>query len=106
MNTKEKYKISATDFLPEWEKHPTGDIDVNGKEICYGHAVKHNNEIHYVGYRYGYKALKQPFTMHTLSPSDWSKLEVTNTVGAFADYLIIGYNDEPFIQKLISLNLG
>jgi hypothetical protein len=102
---KQKIRISIIDFLPEFRKHPTGKTDCNGKDICYGDIVKLRDQTHFVSYRYGNICLKQPGTIHTINLTDYSQVEVTNICGAAQDYLIIGYDDEPFIQELQKLNL-
>lgn len=107
METKDpqKVKISIIDFMPEFRKHSIGSTDVNGKDICYGDTVEHNGQNHFVSYRYGTPCLKQPNTMHTIGLKDWSVVMVTNIFGAAQDYLIIGYDNEPFIQECLKLDL-
>lgn len=101
----QKVKISIIDFMPEFRKHSIGSTDINGKDICYGDTIAYNGQNHFMAYRYGRPTLKQPFTAHTINPADWSKVEVTNIFGAAQDYLIIGYDNEPFIQELLKLNI-
>lgn len=100
----QKVKISIIDFLPKFKEYKTGKTDINGKGICYGDTVSYRGENHFVAYRYGMTCLKQPFTAHTLNPTDWSVVEVTNICGAAQDWLIIGYDNEPFIISILAID--
>lgn len=102
---KQKVKISIIDFMPEFKNHKTGEVDSKGLDIHYGDTVEYNGKNHFVSYRYGKVCLKQPDTIHTVILGDYSKVTVQNIFGAAMDYLIIGYDDEPFIQELLKLDL-
>lgn len=101
----QKVRISIIDFLPEFRKHPIGETDKNGTVIHYGDTVSTDGQNFFVAYRYGKTVLKQPETAHHIGISDYSRVEVTNICGAAMDYLIIGYDNEPFIQECLKLNL-
>ena len=98
---REKKRITVTDFLPQWEKYPTGQTDAKGKQICYGHTVLYRGSKHLIAYRYGETMLKQPFTIHALGIKDYTQVEVLNDVTAAADWLIIGHSDEPLIAEMM-----
>ena len=95
-----KVRISTTDFLLQWEKHPIGHVDKNGKAICYGHTLRYADEDLLVAYRYGATVLRLPFAMAGLKLRDYRRTEVLNVVTAAEDWLIIGYENEPFIEGL------
>lgn len=100
-----KIKISIIDFLSQFRKHSINETDKNGTQIHYGDTVAKEGQNYFVAYRYGKTVLKQPETAHHIGISDYSRIEVTNICGAAMDYLIIGYDNEPFIQELLKLNL-
>lgn len=97
---KKKTQISVVDFLPYYGKYPVGVKDKNGKDICYGHTVLHQGERHLVGYRYETTMLKIPHTIFYTELKGQHNVEILNIVTAAEEYLIIGYDYEPFIQKL------
>lgn len=96
-----KLKITVVDFLPYFGKYPTEIKDDQGKDVCYGHAVKYRGERWLVMYRYGKAVLKQPYQMYYIGlPPDG--MVVTNEVVSCEEYLISGHTTEPFIQQLIA----
>ena len=100
-----KVKISIIDFMPEFRKHSIGEVDKNGTDIHYGDTVSKDGQNYFVAYRYGKTVLKQPETAHHIGISDYSRVQVENIFGAAMDYLIIGYDNEPFIQECLKLDL-
>lgn len=98
-----KFRISLLDFTPHLNTIPIGATDKNGIELHAGDIVKDDKgEKHFIAYRYGNWALKQPHTMHTIMPKDFSQYERINEIWAVlpGEWLIIGYDNEPLYEKV------
>lgn len=106
-----KYRISANNFMPNFRKFPIGQKDGKGNELHLGDAIKDDRgETHFIGYRYGEYALKQPNTIHTLMVTNYSRFErLEQVTGFFPDeWLIIGYVDDslyPTLNHLEEINI-
>lgn len=103
----EKLRISIIDFMPFYGKVSAGK-DKDGTEVFYGDMVKYNDENWFIAYRYGKPMLKQVGMMAMIgSPKfekgDFYNCERQNILGAGPDWLIIGYESDPFIQKIKQL---
>jgi hypothetical protein len=103
--SKEKFRISIIDFMPEYMKHEVGK-DKDGTPVHLGDMVKYNGkENWFLGYRYGEYMLKQVGMMAMIGSTkykdgDFSNVERLNVFGAGPDYLIIIYTDDPIYEKL------
>jgi hypothetical protein len=95
-----KFQISVIDFITESGKHPIGEKDAQGEDICVGDVVKYNGDKHMIVYRYGSFMLKQPMTMHTLGISDWGEVLRLKEVWSTPDFMICGDTSEPFYEKV------
>lgn len=102
---KRKFRIKIIDFMKEYGKHQVGK-DKNEANVCLGDVVRYNGkENWFVVYRYGKVMLKQVGMMAMIgsekfNKGDFSAVEKLNVVGAGADWLIIGYTDEPLYEKV------
>jgi len=86
-------------------KHKVG-TDKEGNSICLGDTVEYNGEKNwFVVYRYGKVLLKQVGMMamigsESFESGDFSNVIKQNVFGAGTDWLIIGFTDEPFYEKV------
>ena len=101
--SEEKVRISVIDFIPFYGKLEAGK-DKTGETVYYGDTVKYNNDNWIVGYRYGSPILKQIGMMAMISNDkykvgDFSNVEKQNIMSAGQDWLIIGYDNDPLINK-------
>jgi len=102
---KRKFRIKIIDFMKENGKHEVGK-DKNQVNVCLGDVVEYNGEKNwFVAYRYGKVMLKQVGMMAMIGSEkfdkgDFSSVEKLNVFGAGADWLIIGYTDEPLYEKV------
>lgn len=94
------FRIKVIDFMPELGKHLIGEKDSVGKDLAIGDIVEHSGDKHMIVYRYGTHALKQPFTIHTLIITDWSKTTKLNEVHSTPDYVICGEEEEPLYEAV------
>ncbi len=100
-----KFRISIIDFMPFYEKVEAGK-DKNGEQLYYGDLVVYNEEDWFIGYRYGSPMLKQPGMMAMISAERYKDgvfdnvEKKKNTFGAGVDWLIIGHEGDPFIDKI------
>lgn len=100
MKEQPKFKITIIDFMLENGKHFVGK-DKNNNNIYVGDMVIYNGETNwFVAYRYGEFVIKQVGVWFMVIPSNWSIVEKQNVIGSGPDYLIIGYVDEPFYEKI------
>lgn len=107
MSDLEKVRISVIDFMPFYNKVEAGK-DKNGITVYYGDTVKYNDENWLIGYRYGHAMLKQIGMMAMISSEkykdgDFSNVERQNIMSSGQDWLIIGYDNDPFIQTIQAL---
>lgn len=106
--SKEKFKISIIDFMPHYKKFEVGKYK-DGTPACLGDLVEYNRENNwFISYRYGDIMLKQVgmmamIGMKEFKDGDFSRVEKTNIFGAGTDWLIVGYTDEPFFDKIKDL---
>ncbi len=105
ISEKQRFKISIIDFIVENGKHEVGK-DKLGNTVCLGDLVKYNNEDNwFIVYRYGNILLKQVGmiamigSIHFVS-GDFSNVEKQNAFASGVDWLAIGYEDEPFYEKV------
>lgn len=103
----EKFRISIIDFMPYYRKVEAGK-DKNGETVYYGDMVEYNEENWFIGYRYGEPMLKRPGMMAMIGSKKYKEGIFDNCVrqnifGAGADWLIIGYENDPFIEKIKTL---
>lgn len=111
MSEPQKVRISIIDFLPYHGKYPVGK-DIDGNELYFGDMVEYNQDKNwFIGYRYGQIMLKQIGMMAMIGSEkyktgDFSNVKKTNTIGAGPDWLIIGTDDDPFIEELMPLFSG
>jgi len=101
---KKKFRIGIIDFMPNYKKVEIGKYK-DGTPTYLGDTVKHNDNDWFIAYRYGDIMLKQVGMMAMINQEgfkdgDFSQVEKTNIFGAGADWLIIGYTDEPMYDKL------
>lgn len=99
----EKIRISIIDFLPFYGKLEAGK-DKNDTPVYYGDTVKYNDENWFIAYRYGSPMLKQVGMMAMISSpkyevGDFYNVERQNIIGAGPDWLLIGNDNDPIIQK-------
>jgi hypothetical protein len=96
---KVKFRISIIDFMLENGKHEVSK-DVDGDPLCLGDMVEYQGDKSwFAAYRYGLVLLKQVGMMAMIG-TDLTKLKKQNIFGAGSDWLIIGYTDEPFFEKV------
>lgn len=102
---KQKFRIGIIDFMPQYKKFEVGKY-ADGSPACLGDVVKYRDEGNwFISYRYGEIMLKQVgmmamVGMKDFKEGDFSRVEKTNIFGAGTDWLIIGYTDEPFYEKV------
>lgn len=102
---KEKFRISIIDFITHNGKLEVGK-DKNGTRVCIGDMVVYNGEkCWFICYRYGKIMLKHVGMMAMIGSEDFDKgdfssVKKMDAIGAGVDWLIIGYTDEPFIERL------
>lgn len=103
--SKTKFRINIIDFLPEHGKHLVGK-DHAFNSVHFGDMVERNGERWFVGYRYGKVMLKRVGQMGMISCEAFDKGDFTSVtkvekvIGAGVDWLIIGYTDDPWYEKL------
>jgi hypothetical protein len=105
--SEEKVRISVIDFMPLFGKVEAGK-DKNGTPVYYGDTVSYNNENFLIAYRYGDPMLKQIGMMAMIGSPKYKEGDFYNTVRqnimtAGMDWLIIGYENDPFIEKVQAL---
>jgi hypothetical protein len=105
--SEEKVRVSVIDFMPLYGKVMVGK-DKNGVTVHYGDTVKYNNENWLIAYRYGNPMLKQIGMMAMIGnekfkEGDFSNVERQDIFAAGPDWLIIGYENDPLIEKVQSL---
>lgn len=100
--SKEKFRISVIDFLPMYGKMESDQKDENGNPLCVGDAIDRNGSKMLIGYRYGLFVLLPPiFGMSYVScPAGSMHTKLNEVVAAPGIWLIIGYTDEPFYEKV------
>lgn len=98
----EKFRISFTDFIPQYGKISIGFKDSEGTDLHVGDIVQNQRgEKSYIGYRYGSFMLKEPFTIHSIMPSKFDSYTKINEMwGVISEYIIIGMTEEPFYDKV------
>lgn len=96
----DKVRLTATDFIPLYEKCPIGRVDKNGKQICYGHTVRYQDQEFQVVYRYGTPMLKKPFEIACLVIAAYEQTEVLSRVTGGPFFVVVGHDDEQFIKDL------
>src|SRR5690242_7752809 len=105
---KDKIKVSIIDFMPYYKKFEVGKYK-DGSPACLGDVVEYRGENNwFISYRYGEVMIKQfgmmaMIGMKGFKEGDFSAVEKTNIFGAGTDWLIIGYEDEPMIEKIKTL---
>ncbi len=104
-DVKTKFRISIIDFMPHYKKLEVGKY-ADGSPACLGDCVRYNDLDHwFIVYRYGKIWLKQVgiiamIGQEEFKTGDFSRVEKTNVFGSGADWLIIGYTDEPMYEKI------
>jgi hypothetical protein len=98
----DKFRISFTDFIPQYGKFPIDAKDGEGTELHVGDIVQdQTGDKHYIGYRYGSFMLKQPFTMHSIMVKNYDNYKKVNELwGVMNEWIIIGKTDEPFYERI------
>lgn len=105
--SEEKVRISVIDFIPYYGKVEAGK-DKNGEPVYYGDTVMYNNENWLLVYRYGNPMLKQIGMIAMIGnekfkQGDFYGVQRQNIMTAGQDWLIIGYNNDPFIESIQTL---
>lgn len=106
--SREHFKVSMMEFIPETGKHAAPAIkDSGGGELCIGDIVEFNSVKYFIAYRYGECVLKQPNSIHYISVNKDAKLIKLSECWSTDDFVICGYDDEPLygrVKHLLNIN--
>ncbi len=98
-----KFAISVIDFIPQTGKFSIGEKDSTGQELCVGDIVEKASEKYMIAYRYGSFVLKPAMSICYILIKDYSEITKLNEVWSTPDLLIVGFQSEPFYEKVRSL---